>query len=36
MPAALSKRQFEALRARILRFGKAVAQAAQKQEPTGQ
>ena len=33
MPAALSPRQFEALRARILRFGEAVAQAAQKREP---
>ncbi len=32
MPAALSQRQFEALRGRILRFGEAVAQATQKQE----
>jgi beta-N-acetylhexosaminidase len=32
MPAALSKRQFEALRARILRFGETVAQAGLKQE----
>jgi hypothetical protein len=28
MPAALSKREFEALRARILRFGEKVAAAA--------
>jgi len=34
MPAALSKRQFEALRTRVLRFGEAVAQAAQKTEQT--
>jgi hypothetical protein len=27
MPAAVSKREFEALRARILRFGEAVAKA---------
>jgi beta-N-acetylhexosaminidase len=34
MPAALSKPQFEALRARILQFGESVAQAGLKQEPT--
>jgi beta-N-acetylhexosaminidase len=32
MPPALSKRQFEALRARILRFGETVAKAASAQE----
>jgi beta-N-acetylhexosaminidase len=36
MPTALSKRQFEALRARILRFGEAVARAAREQEPSDQ
>ena len=36
MPAALSKRQFEALRARILRFSEAVAQAAREQKPACQ
>ena len=30
MPAALSKKDFEALRARILQFGETVAQAASK------
>jgi beta-N-acetylhexosaminidase len=34
MPAALGERQFEALRARILRFGESVARAGLKQGPT--
>jgi beta-N-acetylhexosaminidase len=36
MPAALSKRQFEALRTRILRFGESVAQAGREQEAAGE
>jgi beta-N-acetylhexosaminidase len=36
MPPALSARQFEALRAQILRFGETVAQTAPKEEPTAQ
>jgi hypothetical protein len=35
MPAAVSPRQFEALRARILRFGETVARAAREQERAG-
>jgi beta-N-acetylhexosaminidase len=36
MPAALGKRQFEALRARILRFGETVAQPGLKRRPAGE